>query len=484
MRGAEPALGSAVVPSLRRRLSRFVLMLALGWVGLATVGLWVFLQHEIHELLDDGLLSTTEALAWTMRRGGALVAGDAATASTVAGGQGEAGAPAEETQFAWQVLDARGRVIGRSPNAPPRPLARPLVQGEVEGFGEELESARGWRVRVRALGDGRWLLVAQESRERMEAALEVAGGAVVVALVVSLAGLAWLRWRLAAETQPLADLAAVLDRYDPLRSDATLPPPALAELVPVHEAVQQLGQRLAQHAAAERAFSAHAAHALRTPLAGLEAQLAVAQHEAPAALQPRLARLRSASTRLSRVVGALLALFRSSGAPQRTRIDVAALLARVPFEGLAIEVVEPAALAAADEDLLAAALINLLDNAVRHGAHKVRVQVQRTSVTLTDDGPGVSAERLRQLRDAISRPDDAATEHESALAGLGLALADRVARAHGGRLELLEVASGFGVRLWLAPVPPPMPAVVPPPPAASLASERQARAEVARSASS
>lgn len=470
-RNSETAPVPPQARSLRHRLSRFVLTLAVAWVGLATVGLWLFLHHEVHELLDDSMVSTTEALAWAMRHGG-----PAATGGGAAGAEAAA-VPADETQFAWQLLDAQGRLVGRSPNAPPQPLARPLGTGVAEGFGDEHASASGWRVRVRALDDGRWLLVGQERQERFEAALEVAGGTILVALVVSLAGLAWLRRRLDAETQPLADLAGVLARYDPLRPNAALPPPALAELVPVHQAVQQLGERLARHAAAERAFSAHAAHALRTPLAGLEAQLAAAQHEAPALLQPRLARLRSASRRLSRVVAALLALFRSSGAPERAPIDVAALLARVPLEGLAIEVVEPAARPAADEDLLAAALINLLDNAVRHGARTVRVQVHELAVTLTDDGPGVGAERLRQLREAIGRTDDSPVTDEGALAGLGLALADRVARAHGGRLELLEMPSGFGVRLWLAR-PQPLPASV----QAALAAP-PARAEVARSAS-
>lgn len=463
----------ASVPSLRRRLSRFVLVLALTWVALASVVLALWVREEVFELLDDGLVAASEALAVVLQQApGAMAsppealaraAGDATGASTVdaaggatgdaAGGRAAAPAPAParhggdrgETPFAWQLVDGTGRVVLHSPNAPARPMTDPPAEGLLDGRG-------GWRVHARPLGEGRWLLVGQAGGERSEDSLEVALGTFAVALLVSLAGLAWLRWRLDRETQPLADLRQVLGRYDPLRRDAVLPAPALLELAPVHEAVQDLGRRLAEHATAERAFSAHAAHALRTPLAGLDAQLAVAQREAPPGeLQARLARMRSATARLSRVVGALLALFRSSGELRREAVDVAALLARLPLEGLAVEVAAAAARPRADGDLLAAALMNLLDNAVRHGARTVRVQVDERHVTLSDDGPGVDAARLEQLRQALAREDAGAAAGEQSPAGLGLALADRVARVHGGRLELLQVQSGFAVRLWLAP---------------------------------
>ncbi len=438
-----PHAGHAAVPSLQRRLSRFVWLLTLTWIIVTTLVLSLWLRHEVDELLDDSLVATSETLA-------AVLSVQAADGPPLARPQvalqpsAEATQRRDETTFAWQVVDASGRIIQRSHNAPPQLLAAQLAAGFVEAQGN-------WRVRARPLGAGRWLLVGQEIDERIETTLEVAGGTVCAALLVSLAGLAWLRWRLARETRPLAELGAVLARYDPLRANGPLPlpPPALQELAPVHAAVQKMGERLAAHAAAERAFSAHAAHALRTPLAGLEAQLAVAQREAPPALQSRLARLRGATGRLSHVVGALLALFRSSGALQRTRVDVAALLARVPFEGLVFEFDEPVALPEADEDLLAAALINLLDNSLRHGARKVRLQVADGHVTLTDDGPGVDEARRAQLRQALVREDAGLAAHDAAVAGLGLALADRVARAHGGRLELLEVPLGFAVRLWL-----------------------------------
>lgn len=469
MNVARSAGAGTGAPSLRRRLSRFVLLLALTWVVVATVLLALWLRHEVHELLDDSLVATTEALAVVLnQRLPGLAASparedagwppgpqsQAGPGGPAGGGMGSAGS-ADETPFAWQLVDATGRVVMRSPNAPATRLAEQLAPGFVEVRG-------GWRVRARPLGEGRWLLVGQEERERLEATLEVAGGTIGGALFISLAGLAWLRWRLARETQPLADLRAVLARYDPLHAAAEpLPPPALQELAPVHEAVRQMGERLAAHAAAERAFSAHAAHALRTPLAGLDAQLAVAQREAPPALQGRLARMRGATGRLSHVVAALLALFRSGGEVRRAPVDVASLIARVPFEGLTIEVSDAPARPFADADLLSAALFNLLDNAVRHGARRVHVQVHELHITLTDDGPGVSAERMAQLRQSLLRADAGAATQDQALAGLGLALADRVARVHGGRLELLAADAGFGVRLWLAREPPPGPAQAP-----------------------
>lgn len=486
------AAAAAAVPSLRRRLSRFVLLLAAIWIIITTVGLAVWLHREVNELLDDALVATGEALAVVLQSGAMTPAAIAAAAGDTARLPVPLAADDDDLPFAWQLLDAQGSVLLRSPTAPRERMLVPPPPGSGATRASRTATlsnggaAAAWRVRARPLAQGHWLLVGQQASGRFGATLEVAGGTIGVALLATLLLLAWLRRRLARETQPLADVGEVLARYDPLHGAAPLPPPALEELAPVHEAVQQMGTRLAANAAAERAFSAHAAHALRTPLAGLEAQLAVAQREAPPALQGRLARMRGATTRLSHVVTALLALFRSGGELKRVPVDVEVLLARVPLEGLTVEVVRPGGGSTsaslprpvADADLLAAALINLLDNALRHGARHVRLQVEEAHITLADDGPGVSAERLAHLRQALAVDGAAAGGAEAgsgsagsggssmpgapdlALTGLGLALADRVARVHGGRLELLAAETGFAVRLWLADAGPA--AVMPP----------------------
>jgi len=59
----DPRAVAAGPPSLRRRISRYVLLLSLTWIVVATLVLALWLRHEVDELLDDGLVATSEALA-------------------------------------------------------------------------------------------------------------------------------------------------------------------------------------------------------------------------------------------------------------------------------------------------------------------------------------------------------------------------------------------------------------------------------------
>lgn len=421
------------LPSIRDRLSRLVLLLALLWALLATALVWLAVRAEVRELLDETLQDSADVLAEVLEAG-ALPPGDAPPRVVAAS------TPSDH--FAWQLVDADGRVRLRSALAPAVPWhARP--RAGLASVGD------AWHSYGRPLGAA-MLYVAQTGDERRETMAAVGLATAGTALAVGLLCLWLLRARIARELRPLTAFSAALHEHDPLAAEAAqapLPAATRAELAPMHDAIEALGQRLARRLASERAFSAHAAHALRTPLAGIDAQLAVALREAPPSLQPRLMRTREAAARLGRVVAALLTLFRSGVDLQWQRVDVAALLARLPVEGLAVEV--PAAASVdADPDLLAAALINLVDNALRHGATRLRVEVDGGSrVRLLDDGKGLPPERVTELRAAL-----AAQRYEGAM-GLGLMLADIVARAHGGGLELLAPASGFGIELRLGAAP-------------------------------
>ena len=415
------------LPSIRLRLANALLLWAVLWGAGVAVAVGYAAQGEVDELLDESLQSTAAVLASALRS----AYRDASP--------GWVAAPlpvSDDGEFAWQLVAANGAVVQRSANAPEQALHTVATAG--------FSSSPAWRVFGAAMGsEGRMLYVAHTLRERIDSRAEAALSAAFAALSIGLLAHWWLRARVRHELLPLERLSDKLAHHDPLDRGQALGAAERAELAPVHAAIDQLGQRLARRVAHERAFSSHAAHALRTPLAGMEAQLAVALRECTPEVQLRLQRVREASRRLQRVVQSLLDLFRVGADVQRSVVDLKALLAHLPIEGLAVAVQTQGALRA-DPDLLAAALANLLDNAKRYGARQVVVsEPSPGTVRVVDDGPGATPERLQGLREAIAAQDyDGHT-------GLGLMLADLVARSHGGSLSFPAVAQGFAVELTL-----------------------------------
>jgi signal transduction histidine kinase len=420
-------MSGAKVPSIRARVANALLLWAVVWGAGVSLAVGYAAQGEVEELLDQSLQATEGVLASALR----VAYRDAGPESMAVP------LPAStEGDFAWQLVSASGAVLQRSANAP----AKAFNAVATAGF----SSLADWRVFGAATGrDGHMLYVAHTLRERVEVQTGVVLSAAFSALSIGLLGHLWLRARVRDELRPLLRLSDKLERHDPLDRAHVLGPAERAELVPVHTAIDQLGQRLARRVAHERAFASHAAHALRTPLAGMEAQLAVALRESTPVVQQRLQQVREASGRLQRVVQALLDLFRVGSDVQRSAIDLKALLAHLPVSGLEVSVQADGGLLA-DPDLLAAALSNLLDNAKRYGARHVRVSEPAPgTVRVHDDGPGTTPEHLQALREALS------TQDYDGHTGLGLMLSDLVARSHGGALSLPAVAQGFAVDLAL-----------------------------------
>lgn len=429
--------------SIRRRMVAALLWCSVLLGVFAPLMVVLTIRHEINELLDDTLRASAQALSGVVQT---------MAEARIPRGDGAVLPPGGVTvkptgdyvrgRFAWQLIDAAGVVLLHSPQAP----EAALVERQTLGFSE---ADSGWRVLGVAIGDqGQTLYVAQTLEERTEALTEAALNTMLASLAVWTVCVVALSRRMRGEMAQVSRLVADVQRHDPLDPSHTLQPVTRVELAPIRDAIDDLGARLAVRVRNERAFTAHAAHALRTPLAGMDAQLAVALRECAPAQQPRLQRVRDAASRFARVVNALLTLFRSGAELHRQWIDVAALVARMPVAGLEIESppVGTTPSLHVDPDLLAAALANLFDNAVRHGARRVQVRVEQDRLLLNDDGPGIAADRLAQLQTALDREDYAG------FTGLGLILSDLVARAHGGRLRLGHGApGGLQAELWLPP---------------------------------
>jgi two-component system osmolarity sensor histidine kinase EnvZ len=90
------------------------------------------------------------------------------------------------------------------------------------------------------------------------------------------------------------------------------------------------------------------------------------------------------------------------------------------------------------------AVSNLVDNALRYAGGAVGIAARREGdrvvVEVLDRGPGVPAGEAERLKRPFTRLDEARSGQGGA--GLGLAIVDRIARAHGGRLELAARAGG------------------------------------------
>lgn len=427
-------MNDQALPSIRRRLATSLLWITLLASCLTGLMIWEVIGHEIDEQMDQKLTESAEIihnLLATLPEQGKVIAS-------------APGAEEYEEHLIWQVVDiGSGRALIRSHNAPEQAL-QTRVSPELMDSPD-----RHWRLITIGFkkSPDRFLLVAQSTKERDEAYSAAILYAALISLLAGLVSVVLLTWQIRRELKPLARLSEQVNTYDPLRSETLPRAVTRAELQPIEQAIHELGQWLAQRVISERAFTSHAAHALRTPVAGIDAQLAIALKEAPEALRPRLIRARQAASRLSRVIQALLAMFRSGIDPQRRTVRVAELLTPLTFNDLKIDISNDEPLSA-DPDLLIAALLNLLDNSQRHHAQKIKLELTKnagwTRLRLHDDGEGCPPERLQQLRMALVTQDYST---DSGLKGLGLILADLVMRAHGGRVELSQVAQGFCVDL-------------------------------------
>lgn len=214
-----------------------------------------------------------------------------------------------------------------------------------------------------------------------------------------------------------------------------------------------------------RRFLADASHELRTPITSIRGYAELFRHgasEHPDDLAMVMARIESEAGRMGFLVEDLLLLARlDQGKPlARDPVDLASVSARAVQDARAADAHRSFELdehgpviVEGDEIRLKQVLDNLLANVRVHTPEGTSARVTvwsdgEATVDVSDDGPGVPAEIGSRVFERLYRAD-ASRSRENGGVGLGLAIAEEIARAHGGALTLEPSERGATFRLTL-----------------------------------
>jgi signal transduction histidine kinase len=208
----------------------------------------------------------------------------------------------------------------------------------------------------------------------------------------------------------------------------------------------------------QKRFVADASHELRTPLTRLQLATSAALEDPSSDARRALKTADDSARAMARLIGQLLDLARADSGelkPKLEDVDLRALTADVvdgfaaPEGKITLSLPEHAANVRVDRGQIERALINLLDNALRHGKDSpVRVTVEDDAVVVEDSGEGISPSHLPRVKERFYRVDPSRTR-DSGGSGLGLSIADEIMRAHGGRL-VIESEPEKGTKATLA----------------------------------
>ena len=228
-----------------------------------------------------------------------------------------------------------------------------------------------------------------------------------------------------------------------------------AEVRPLVEEVNALLDAQEREIERSRSRAADLAHGLKTPLAALAADAARLRDRGETALAQDIEAVGDAMSRhvdrelaRARVRGAVRHRDSHSTALAPLVRSLVATLSRTPF-GMRVtfeQHIADDAQVPLDRTDLAEVLGNLLENAARHAAQRVRIGADSgASIVIEDDGPGISPAQWPRVLERGTRLDERGEG-----AGLGLAIVQDVLTAYGWRLDLAKSQLG-GLKATIAP---------------------------------
>ena len=296
-------------------------------------------------------------------------------------------------------------------------------------------------VRIPSGAQDYWIAFPRTRIERDPVAALLAWGA--AGLAIAIAATFFLVFRM---NRPLGELALAAARIgkggDPEPVRETGP----SEIRAVARAFNEMNEDLRRSRSERATFLAGVSHDLRTPLSRLRLEVEMLEGRIDAEAQRGMVQ---DLEDMNAIIDQFIDYMRSEAAEPPSPVGLAEL-ARSCAERAArggatvscdLEDIPPAML----RPLAMRRLVdNLIANAARHAGGEIVVRTRREPgravISVLDRGPGIPAGQVARLKQPFTRRDDARSG--SSGAGLGLAIADRVATLHGASLQLLPREGG------------------------------------------
>lgn len=232
------------------------------------------------------------------------------------------------------------------------------------------------------------------------------------------------------------------------------------ELYRLSRVFDDMLDRLERSFERERRFTSDASHELRTPVAAILAQadFALSDIANEEDREEALRDIRLRAGQMSTLIGRLLALTRMDAGQTRMELDrvdlanIAEVVAMQVEEGAAARgmtvecALDGPVWAMCDQTMLTQALLNLAENAVKYGREGGHIRIaarakgESARLVVEDDGPGIEPDALPHIFERFYQGD---RSRHAGGAVLGLSLVQRIARLHGGEVEV-ESAPGKG----------------------------------------
>jgi len=362
----------------------------------------------------------------------------------------------QEAQFMARVAEKEGirieltRNVERLRVAADVPAVRVFRDHIREAFGQKAEvyvraaedrPARYLWVRLPAGSKEFWVAFPRGRIDRDPATAFIAWA--VASVVIAILATFFILWRL---TRPLQELSRAAGDIGKGKDPAPLSEGGPSEVRAVTRAFNQMKEDLRRSERDRATFLAGISHDLRTPLSRLRLDVEMLEGK----VEPEVQRGMVADLGdMNAIIDQFIDFTRAESAEPLVLVDLSEL-ARSSAERAARAGAQVKCDLAPTPPLMLRPLAmqrllgNLIGNAAKHagGEALVRTAAEAGSVTLAvlDRGPGIPSDLTERLKEPFTRRDD--SRAGSSGAGLGLAIANRIAALHGGRLELLPREGG------------------------------------------